>query len=39
MMYKDVENGGKMISRGRVRVQVDVLPADVADKNPVGRAR
>ena len=39
MMYKDVENGGKMVSRGKVRVQVDVLPADLADKNAVGRAR
>ena len=30
---------GKIISNGEVRVQIDVLPKDMADKNPVGKAR
>ena len=29
----------KIVPRGRVKVQVDVLPASVATKNPVGKAR
>jgi hypothetical protein len=39
LFYKDFKKGGKIISRGQVSVQVDVLPADLADKNPVGKAR
>lgn len=30
---------GKIESRGDVRVQIDILPVDQADKNPVGKAR
>jgi hypothetical protein len=30
---------GKMIQRGSIRVQIDILPKTHADKNPVGKAR
>ena len=30
---------GQIESNGKVKVQVDVLPADQAEKNPVGKAR
>ena len=30
---------GKIETRGQVRLQIDILPAGVADKNPVGKAR
>jgi hypothetical protein len=30
---------GKVIERGKVRVQIDILPKSHADKNPVGKAR
>ena len=30
---------GKIISNGEVRVQIDILPRDLAEKNPVGKAR
>jgi len=36
--YKDPETGKESI-RGKVKVQIDVFPADQADKNPVGKAR
>ena len=38
MEAKDPETG-KIESNGKVKVQVDVLPADQADKNPIGKAR
>ena len=34
-----MSKGGKIEDRGRVLVQIDVLPVDMADKNPVGKAR
>mmetsp|Transcript_15455 Transcript_15455/g.26149 ORF Transcript_15455/g.26149 Transcript_15455/m.26149 type:complete len:127 (+) Transcript_15455:1559-1939(+) len=30
---------GREITNGKVKIQVDILPADQADKNPVGKAR
>lgn len=38
MQTKDAKKG-RIESRGQVKVQIDVLPADQADKNPVGKAR
>ena len=38
MKYKDPQKGNVLV-RGKVKVQIDVLPADQADKNPVGKAR
>ena len=35
---RDAETG-KEVTNGRVKVQVDVLPVALADKNPVGKAR
>ncbi len=37
MNYKN--DKGKIVSRGRVRMQIDVLPVPVAEKNPVGKAQ
>jgi len=33
------EESGKIEVRGRVRLQIDILPAATAEKNPVGKAR
>lgn len=30
---------GKIVEQGKVAMQIDVLPADQADKNPLGKAR
>lgn len=37
--YKDPKKGGKIIQNGKVKMQIDVLPADQADLNKVGKAR
>jgi len=39
LTFKNVKKGGNTEERGHVRVQVDVLPVSIADKNPVGKAR
>ena len=38
MRQKDRESGKTEVN-GKVKVQIDVLPADQATKNPVGKAR
>lgn len=37
--YKNPKNGGKIEVNGKVKVQIDVVPKDVAEKNKVGKAR
>lgn len=43
MNYKNENSKKKKLKqktvRGKVKIQIDVLPAEMADKNPVGKAR
>lgn len=38
MKAKDSKTGKEEIN-GKVKVQIDIMPIDLADKNPVGKAR
>lgn len=35
----ELKEGSNLNFRGKVRVRIDVLPAEIADQNPVGKAR
>jgi hypothetical protein len=37
--YKDPKKGGKIVTNGKVKVQIDVLPKEMAEQNRVGKAR
>ena len=38
-LYQRNSETGAAEQRGKVMIQVDVVPMDIAKKNPVGRAR